>query len=123
MPTEPHQPTLYEVVRRAVEVCELGPLDEPLEDLERRFEDADVPVHGIEDVPALLDEELGAIDVDWEDSGSLSMARAVIVYLAFRRDELEADPRRLLRLAARAEFDGEPPPHVRSWLEQAGVEL
>ena len=123
MPTEPHDPTLAEVVRHAVKVSELGPLDEPVEDLERRFEDADEPVTAVADLALRVDEQLGAIDPDWEDSGSLSIVRSLIVYLAHRRDELDAEPARVLRLAARAEYQGDPPPHVRDWLEQAGVEL
>jgi hypothetical protein len=50
------------------------------------------------------------------------MAAAVVVYLAHRRDEVEDDPLDVLRLAARAEFDGHPPPPVAAWLEEVGVE-
>ena len=50
------------------------------------------------------------------------MARAIVVYLAHRRDELGSAPLELLRLAARAEFHGHPPPHVAQWLAQQGVE-
>jgi hypothetical protein len=51
------------------------------------------------------------------------MAISVATYLAFRRDELDDDPDDLLRLAARAEYDGNPPENVRAWLEQRGVEI
>ena len=44
-------------------------------------------------------------------------------YLAHRRDEVQADTTELLRLAARAEFDGHLPPAVASWLGQRGVSL
>ena len=37
-------------------------------------------------------------------------------YLAFRRDEVGEEPRELLALAARAEFDGDPPADVRALL-------
>ncbi len=40
------------------------------------------------------------------------MAAAVAVYLAHRRDELDEDPVHVLRMAARAEFDGHPPENV-----------
>ncbi|MEA2207887.1 MAG: hypothetical protein QOF54_364 [Solirubrobacteraceae bacterium] len=123
MPTEPRPVTLADVVRRAVDVCELGaPADDRLGDLLERFEDADVPVRGLEDVELRLDEVLGTIDLDWEDDPVLAMAGAVAVYLAFRPDELNADAEKLLRLAARAEFDGHPPPAVAEWLAAAGVE-
>jgi hypothetical protein len=45
------------------------------------------------------------------------MAQAVVLYLAHRLDEFEDDPERILRLAADAEFDGDPPEAVRRWLE------
>ncbi|MCW3030906.1 MAG: hypothetical protein JWM66_1039 [Solirubrobacterales bacterium] len=123
MPTDPRPVTLADVVRRAVDVCELGaPADDRLGDLLERFEDADVPVRGLEDVELRLDEVLGTIDVDWEDDPVLAMAGAVAVDLAFRPDELNADAEKLLRLAARAEFDGRPPPAVADWLAAAGVE-
>jgi hypothetical protein len=57
-----------------------------------------------------------------EDSPGLQMTAAVAVYLAHRRDELEEDPLDVLRLAARAEFNGNPPAHVANWLDEAGVE-
>jgi hypothetical protein len=51
------------------------------------------------------------------------MARAVIVYLAHRRDELGAEPAELLRLAARAEFHGEPPEAAARWLADQGITI
>jgi hypothetical protein len=51
------------------------------------------------------------------------MAVAVATYLAFRRDEIDDNPEDLLRLAARAEYDGNPPDNVRAWLAEQGVEL
>jgi hypothetical protein len=44
-------------------------------------------------------------------------------YLAFRRDELDDAPDDILRLAARAEYDGNPPDDVRAWLEERGPEV
>jgi hypothetical protein len=121
MPTEPEPVTLAEVVRRAVEVCEdssSGGVDELLE----RFEDADEPITAIDNVEARLEAEMGPVEFD-EDDGALTMARAVVVYLAHRRDELDEDPIELLRLAARAEFHGKPPPHVERWLTEQGIEV
>jgi hypothetical protein len=128
MPTEPDPVTTAAVVHRAVEVCEIGEIDDRLGELLERFEDADEPIRGVPDVEGALDEVLTAIDPDWESyalppDSSLAMARAVAVYLAFRRDELESDAATLLRLAARAEFHGVPPPAVRAWLQAAGVSL
>ena len=81
-----------------------------------------VVLQAVEDVEARLQAEMGPVEFD-EDDGALTMARAVIVYLAHRRDELDQDPAELLRLAARAEFHGQPPPHVEEWLVQQGIEL
>jgi hypothetical protein len=49
------------------------------------------------------------------------MARAVIVYLADRHDELGDDPIELLVLASRAEFGPHPPDRVARWLELQGI--
>jgi hypothetical protein len=126
MPTQPHPVTTSEVVHRAVEVCEIGEVDDRLGDFLARFEDADEPIRAIADVELRLDEALEAIAPDWENlslppDSSLAMARAVAVYLAFRRDEIDSEATKLLRLAARAEYHGAPPPAVREWLHAAGV--
>jgi hypothetical protein len=120
MPTEPAPVSLSEVVRTAVEVCDDG-TSEGLDDLLLRFEDADEPITTVVDIEERLDEALGPPDAD-EDEAPLTMARAVIVYLAHRRDELDAPPVELLRLAARAEFHGNPPEHVAQWLALQGVD-
>jgi hypothetical protein len=120
MPTEPAPVTLSEVVHKAVEVCAPAGGESPgLDELLERFEDRDEPIAAIDDIEAEIDQVLGEVDADMEPE--VAMARAVIVYLAHRRDELPADPEGLLRLAARAEFDGEPPPAVQDWLESQGA--
>jgi hypothetical protein len=121
MPTEPEPITVSEIVHRAVEVCE-DSTSESLDELLERFEDDDRPITAVENIEETLDETLGPPDAD-ELDGALTMARAVIVYLAHRRDALDTDRLDLLRLAARAEFTGEPPPHVEDWLTEQGVSL
>jgi hypothetical protein len=117
MATEPQPLTLAEAAHKAVEVCDDGTSNE-LEDIVERFEDADEPITAIDDIDTRLNETLG----DPEDGDpAFKMARAVIAYLAYRRDEIGEEPDRLLQLAARAEFDGQPPPDVAEWLEQRGV--
>jgi hypothetical protein len=113
--------TLSEVVRTAVEVCDDGS-SEGLDDLLIRFEDADEPITTVINIEERLDETLGPVDAD-ENDAPLTMARAVITYLAHRRDEVSAPPVELLRLAARAEFHGEPPAHVAEWLALQGVDI
>jgi len=119
MPTEPQPVTLSQAVHVAVEVCDDGSSN-ALDDLLARFEDDDEPISAIEDIEARLDEILGPPELD-EDDPAFTMARAVIVYLAHRRDELDAAPGELLRLTARAEFAGDPPDQVVRWLAQQGV--
>jgi hypothetical protein len=119
MPTEPPPVTLARVVHRAVEVCE-DSTSEGLDELLERFEDADEPIAGVENIEQRLDEALGPPEADELDA-ALTMARAVILYLAHRRDELAEDPIELLVLASRAEFAGNPPEHVARWLELQGI--
>jgi hypothetical protein len=118
MPTEPAPVTVSEVVHRAVEACDDG-TSEALDDLLARFEDDDEPIAAIEDMDTRLDLMFGPRDED--DDPPFLMACAIIVYLAYRRDEVGADATELLRLAVRAEYDGHPPPRVASWLAQRGV--
>jgi hypothetical protein len=115
-------PTLAEVVHRAVEVCDPEGSEDGPADLLRRFEDRDEPVTADNDVELEIAEAKGAIDPQDEDPVAV-MTAAVATYLAFRRTELERDREELLRLAARAEFDGKPPPNVADWLAEQGVEL
>jgi hypothetical protein len=115
MPTEPQPVTVAQVVHRAVEVCADG-ASEGLDSLLERFEDADQPVTAVPDIERALDEAVGS-----DPEPELEMARAVAVYLAYRRDELNAPPLELLRLAARAEFGDRPPKPVARWLEWQGV--
>jgi hypothetical protein len=119
MPTEPRTITLAQAVHKAVEVCE-DSTSEGLVEMLDHFQDADEPITAIPDVPQRLDEKLGPIEFD-EPDGALSMARAVVTYLAFRRDEIDEDPVALLRLAARAEFDGGPPDYVARWLSDQDI--
>jgi hypothetical protein len=69
-----------------------------------------------------LAEARGAVDPQDEDPAVI-MTVAVASYLAFRRDEMDSADDELLRLAARAEFDGNPPPPVSDWLRERGVEV
>lgn len=110
---------MSEVVHRAVEVCE-DSRSTGLDELLQRFEDDDEPIAAIEDVEERLIEALGPPELD-DDDAALTMARAVVVYLAHRRDEVEADPIELLQLAARAEFHGAPPEPVARWLADQGI--
>ena len=120
MPAEPDPPTVAQVVSRAAEVCDPGGENADVADFLVRFEDSDEPVTVIPDIEQRMWEAVGALDPDG-DEPALAMTAAVAVYLAHRRDHLGDDRESILRLAARAEFDGDPPPAVADWLAAEGV--
>jgi hypothetical protein len=114
-------PSLFEVVHRAVEVTD--PAGEfGVADVLRYVEDSDEPVTAHTEIEEELAELKGRLDPQDEDPAAM-MAIAVATYLAFRRDEMNDDPSDILRLAARAEYDGHPPDNVRAWLEDQGVPI
>ncbi|CAN5491209.1 hypothetical protein BH20ACT19_BH20ACT19_06970 [soil metagenome] len=122
MPTEPAPLTLSDAVHRAVEAVDPTGLGESSGDVLERFEDRDQPIASLQDPEATLDEAFGAIDPQAED-GRVQLTRAVATYLAFRRDEATDDDEHLLRLAARAEYGGDPPEPVLRFLEDRGIAL
>jgi hypothetical protein len=115
-------PTVFEVVQRAVEICDPDGHDDALADFLQRFEDRDEPATalGAEQDRAFF-EVAGAVQGDLPDA-ALTMAAAVATYLTFRRDEV-GDPDDILRLAARAEFSGDVPEDVAAWLADSGVQV
>jgi hypothetical protein len=112
-------PTLFEVFHRAVEVVDPS-REFGVEDILEKVEDSDEPITALEDIDGTLAELKGFFDPQDEDP-AVMMAFAVATYLAFRRDEIDDEPDSLLRLAARAEYNGSPPDNVRTWLEGQGV--
>ena len=122
MPTEPEPTTLFEVAKRAVEICDPADTDARTGQLLAQFEDADEPVTAIENLEERVAIAVEGVDVEIDDP-AVSMAAATILYLAYRRDELHDKPEKILRLAARAEWKGDPPYGVRDWLAERGVGL
>ena len=108
---------LSDLVRRATAIVDADGADEAVTNFSARHEDDDIPVRGILDG---LEERLNfGVDED----PSVVMAQAVVLYLAHRLDELDDDADEILVLAARSEFDGQPPETVRAWLSRNGVEV
>jgi hypothetical protein len=122
VPTEPQPITLYDIAKRAVEISDPDDSDANLGDLLAQFEDADEPVTAIQNLEERVAIAVEGVDVEIDDP-AVSMAAATILYLARRRDELHAEPARILRLAARAEWKGDPPEQVLDWLADRGVEV
>ena len=122
MPSQPHPPTLAEVVRRAVEVCEPDGASGDMERFMLDFEDRDEPISAIEDLPG---EMRAAVERGAEGpiDPAVTMAAAVATYLGFRRDEVQEDHVEILRLTVRSEFHGHPPDDVAAWLEERGVNV
>ncbi len=120
MPTEPQPLTLFDVAKRAVQICDPDDRDGVLGDFLAQFQDFDEPITAVDNV-----DERVAFASEGVDSGvsepAVQMAGAVILYLAHRRDEVDDDPEDVLRLAARAEYRGEPPEPIRDWLADRGV--
>ncbi len=107
--------TLSELVRRATAIVDADGVDDAVTDFATRHEDDDIPVRGILDG---LEERL-AFGAD--EDPSVVMAQAVTLYLAHRVDQVEDDPDEILTLAARSEFDGDPPEPVQAWLQRNGI--
>jgi len=122
MPAEPQPISLFDVARRAVEVSDPDDRDSRLGDLLEQFEDADEPVTAIQNLEERVALAVEGVDVEIDDP-AVSMAAATILYLAHRRDGLHDQPHKILRLAARAEWKGDPPEAVRDWLAGRGVEV
>jgi hypothetical protein len=122
MPTNPRPITLFDVAKRAVEVSDPEDNDPRLGKLLEQFEDADEPVTAVENLEERVAIAVEGVDLEIDDP-AVSMAAATILYLARRRDELHDHPEKILRLAARAEWRGDPPDSVREWLADRGVEL
>jgi hypothetical protein len=122
MPNNRRPVTLFEVVKRAVEISDPADSDPRLGQLLAQFEDADEPVTAIESLEERLAIAAEGVDVEVDDP-AVSFALATILYLARRRDELHDEPSKVLRLAARAEWNGDPPEQVLEWLADRGVEI
>jgi hypothetical protein len=108
--------SLSELVRRASGIVDPDDGDAVVAEFEQRFEDADEPVTGIGN----LEERIG---FGADEDPSVIMAQAVVLYLAHRRDQIDGDDDDILSLAARSEFDGDPPLPVQDWLADRGVRV
>jgi hypothetical protein len=114
--------TLFDVVKRAVDIVDPDDEDPDMGRLEEIFEDADEPVTAVENLEERLALAIEGIDNEVENP-AVSVAAAIVLYLAHRRDEVHDDPDDVMRLAARAEWRGDPPESVRDWLADRGVEV
>ena len=100
-------PTVAELVRRAVEVCDPESRDEALGRFERQLEDDDEPITAVENLEERL--ALASEGADYEiENPAVSVASAVVLYLAARRGHAE-------------DLGPFPPILVADWLADQGV--
>jgi hypothetical protein len=115
-------PTVFDLVRQAVEVCDPDEHDPVLGRFAALFRDDDEPATAIEDLEPRLAagvERVGHEMVGYEiDNPALSMVIAVALYLAERRPDARPNrrPDAVLRLAALAQWNGRTPENVSLWL-------
>ena len=115
-------PTVADLVRRAVEVCDPDDSEEALGRFEEQFEDDDEPVTAVENLEERLAWAAEGADYEIEDP-AVSVATAVVLYLAAARSHAEGirDPGELMQLAVRAQWHEDPPTNVADWLATRDV--
>ena len=117
----PDPPTVAAAARRGAEAVDPSGEDADVGAFVAHLEDADEPVTAAAGLSDRLEEARRAADPEG-DVPAVTMAAAVANYLAYRREETSEGREDLLRLAARAEFDGgRPPREVADWLEEQGA--
>jgi hypothetical protein len=117
---QPDPPTLAGAARRGAEAADPSGEDADVGAFQAHLEDADEPITAIAGASDRIEEARRAADPEG-DVPAVTMAAAVAAYLAYRREEASDSREDLLRLAARAEFDGEPPEEVADWLRDQGT--
>jgi hypothetical protein len=120
--THAETPSVADVVRRAVAICDPDGADEDVTDFLAHYEDSDEPVTALEGRDREFFETAERVQ-GVLPGATVQMAAAVATYLAFRRDEVGDADADLLRLAARAEFGDHPPEEIALWLQDAGVSV
>ena len=113
-----HTPTVAEVVTRAVELADPDDVDEPLGHIQRQLEDDIEPITAVENLEERLALALEGVDYDVENP-AVSVASAIVLYLAAHPDELDASHHEggVMARAVNAQWRGRPPDAVQRWLE------
>jgi hypothetical protein len=113
-------PTVSDVVRRAVEICDPDDVDDALGRLEEQLEDDDEPVTTVDNLDERLAIALEGADYEGENP-AVAVASAVVRYLARHPGEVDhagdhAD--QVVREAVRAQWGRDVPDFVDAWLTQ-----
>ena len=110
-------PTVSDLVRRAVEICDPEDSDQTLGHLEQQLEDDDEPITAVENVEERLAIALEGTDYDGENP-AVAVAGAVVLYLAAHPGEVDrhGNPDQIVSRAVRAQWRGDAPRYVEDWL-------
>jgi hypothetical protein len=110
-------PTVADLVRHAVAICDPAGTDPSLARLETQLEDDDEPVAAVENLEERLALAAEGADYYVEDPG-VAVATAIVLYLAARRGsaDYDRDPDELIQLAVRAQWHRDPPDYVADWV-------
>jgi hypothetical protein len=110
-------PSVSDVVRRAVALCDPDDADQTLGRLERQFEDDDEPITAVENLVERLAIAVEGADNDGENP-AVAVATAVVLYLASHPGEVDSDedPDQVIRRAVRAQWRDDVPGDVAAWL-------
>jgi hypothetical protein len=113
---ERRTPTVSDVVRRAVEICDPDDVDQTLGHLEQQLEDDDEPITAVENLEERLAWALEGTDYDAEDP-AVAVASAIALYLGAHPGEVEGgDDEGITQRAVSAQWRGDTPDYVDSWL-------
>jgi hypothetical protein len=110
-------PSVGDLVRRAVELCDPDDVDPALGSFELQFEDDDEPITAVENLEERVAIALEGADYDAENP-AVAVASAVVLYLAAHPGDVDSDedPDQLIRRAVRAQWRGDAPRYVDEWL-------
>jgi hypothetical protein len=115
--------TVSKLVKHGAALADPEGTDPELRALLLAFEDDDRPAAGMTDtLRAELQTTVDAIDPE-DDSAPAEIAAAVAVFVAGDPSALHGDRETTLREAVRVAWGGDPPEHVRGFLDAQGVEV
>ncbi len=110
-------PSVSDVVRRAVELCDPDDVDQTLGRLEQQFEDDDEPITAVESLEERLAIAVEGADYEAENP-AVAVASALVFHLAAHPGEVDSDedPDQVIRRAVKAQWPHGAPRYVAEWL-------
>lgn len=114
-------PTISEVAREAVAICDPEGTETAVTGFFESFEDDDRPATAAEDLQGELVSTVQGIDPEGDAPAALAAAAAA-VWLATNPGQAENGDH-VLREGVRLVFEGNPPEPLAEWLAARGIEL